>query len=914
MNLPLSPGFFPRLEPSENDMQKWQESSDVLLKHLRSKLHSSSWQKLPCRNGIDLQKTNNIKKKQTSIVLCGNVYVAGTVSEVLDLFSITTTDAYRKTMASLYGNSPLLDAVCLFAMQPRMGKSMQCSVKWNAFEIDGEGGEDYCLMECTGLKSSKDDDDTSWGYCIQHSVTRKEVPDLQSMCSLTRSFLEGMGIIIEPSLRPNMVRVSMVCQIEAPEASTTLSGRKRSLLTSTTRTSGHEDRMLSRMSTLLKNLIPTLERIRLSKMHFVHRLQWVPNAKRKCCAMCSKSFTMRKKHHCRQCGEVVCSKCAPLRDIDLNSIGISKLRICTGCVVKARSIHTTIVKRNTSTRTSGGTARKDDSELTRQNGFYEEIISPSPPSLMKSNNSSITSSSSTSSTKSTKEYVDIANTIVTSESNDDYVRFSAILRRATTVPEVARNSFLKDTFLEISESFLEVEENEETLSIGERISIEENVQEEKEEDEPLFPDLMGTLHERLASIKHKLDDNKTSIKNAHKPQDFIIQEDEKLSPVASKGRLSHLSNDSTPRSTTSSIEDITMAEIQALRMQAEAPQNEKDAHATRELLVKSIGQVERQVQFWERQSQASAEKIYNQEDEKPEEDERTLLQSSYSTRHKICFKSMVDELHEIMGLPTISSATVAMATKSAAVAKKAAVTKAVATKKATVTRRASPPEVVELQEVAAESSAMNRTRRSDSNTSNSSVESFVSNASDVENYRQAAELFLYRSTKTDEKNFIEKDEIAEKEEEPIVEIVQEPNNSLKTTKLSEPRKQPRDAPLLQSHVQQHMRQLWSRNLTKATSIIQQALMTMVNVLTVVLQLGLQSEFTVLKRSDSLYASVLLNVLGSDDLLKLAGYLSFPKKLILQEIEIDRIQCVLSVLEAELERVHNTTDLPVEFSM
>lgn len=59
---------------------------------------------------------------------------------------------------------------------------------------------------------------------------------------------------------------------------------------------------------------------------------WLPDSYARRCLICKDSFTMvRRRHHCRGCGKLVCGRCSGYR---LAMIGYSKLqRTCTTCFV-----------------------------------------------------------------------------------------------------------------------------------------------------------------------------------------------------------------------------------------------------------------------------------------------------------------------------------------------------------------------------------------------------------------------------------------------------------------------------------------------------------------------------------------------------------------------------------------------------
>ena len=63
------------------------------------------------------------------------------------------------------------------------------------------------------------------------------------------------------------------------------------------------------------------------------RAVWVPDSHSKECMICGLKFTaFNRKHHCRQCGRVVCSTCSPHRVlIDPQTEGKPE-RACSECM------------------------------------------------------------------------------------------------------------------------------------------------------------------------------------------------------------------------------------------------------------------------------------------------------------------------------------------------------------------------------------------------------------------------------------------------------------------------------------------------------------------------------------------------------------------------------------------------------
>ncbi|KAF0686205.1 Aste57867_21991 [Aphanomyces stellatus] len=66
----------------------------------------------------------------------------------------------------------------------------------------------------------------------------------------------------------------------------------------------------------------------------VHADDWVCDYERTLCHVCTRNFsTFRRKHHCRMCGEVVCRNCTLYKNVNIISIGTTKVRICLSCIV-----------------------------------------------------------------------------------------------------------------------------------------------------------------------------------------------------------------------------------------------------------------------------------------------------------------------------------------------------------------------------------------------------------------------------------------------------------------------------------------------------------------------------------------------------------------------------------------------------
>merc|ERR1719401_426320 len=60
--------------------------------------------------------------------------------------------------------------------------------------------------------------------------------------------------------------------------------------------------------------------------------KWVDDARAPACMRCHTAFnTFKRRHHCRKCGEVVCSTCSPNRMLLPEVHATREQRICTAC-------------------------------------------------------------------------------------------------------------------------------------------------------------------------------------------------------------------------------------------------------------------------------------------------------------------------------------------------------------------------------------------------------------------------------------------------------------------------------------------------------------------------------------------------------------------------------------------------------
>ncbi|KAJ0403295.1 hypothetical protein ATCC90586_007553 [Pythium insidiosum] len=353
MEFPVKPDFFPTVRASPDERERYVSRCEHSVQVLRKLVRDDKWKRIQSSKGMTIGKLHCIEERpgdrrgaaRACLVLCASVLTSGTVSEVLEALASPVTEDYRRAMAFLYKDQ-FLDGVCLHTLATRSPEALT-TIKWLAMREPrgttslplahsigsssvvlgagssggGMAGADYCIVEHSGLQREADKPDAVFGFCVQESVVRdREVPAMPGL-GLRRGELHRTGILVLPTERKDVVQVSSILQMDTTPA------RSKAAL---------EKLMIQRVSAV-QRLPLWLDRRRLSRMQFISRDDWVRDEDRRACVLCLKVFGLRRKHHCRKCGEVVCSVCAPPREVEVDNYGVANIRICQACMIRSRS-------------------------------------------------------------------------------------------------------------------------------------------------------------------------------------------------------------------------------------------------------------------------------------------------------------------------------------------------------------------------------------------------------------------------------------------------------------------------------------------------------------------------------------------------------------------------------------------------
>lgn len=300
------------------------------------------------RNGVDelLDKTNDItfwkfereKDDTTCYVHCQNnerlTYAAraittieGSISSVLECLRSYETEKYRMMLQSMYPKN-YLDAEVVYKhsiidsqgqFAPKLTNE-SITLKWMALSSGKRlsRGKEMLLREYCAIYEGH----PRYG---QVGICRFESYD-------------GPGAMYSYRCKPDTYNLTVFEPSSYIIRHAPQKGFVQVVLTLALRTARGEDNVSSgvkllatRMAHNLHYLKPTMQQIVLQPKLMVKNVVWVKDGDRSTCTACQQAFSMlRRRHHCRFCGEVVCGSCT-----EFKYVCNIKVRICTTCLRKS---------------------------------------------------------------------------------------------------------------------------------------------------------------------------------------------------------------------------------------------------------------------------------------------------------------------------------------------------------------------------------------------------------------------------------------------------------------------------------------------------------------------------------------------------------------------------------------------------
>ncbi|KAL8022813.1 putative FYVE zinc finger, Zinc finger, FYVE/PHD-type, Zinc finger, RING/FYVE/PHD-type [Plasmopara halstedii] len=360
---PLYSGFFPQVVLTIDEIMHYRRLGKERVSQLMRIIDDADciyrWTDLKARNNRIVQKAQfwdiqlNTKQpvaQQPSIIFKSSAHLVDVqTDEILEAIAKVKTRDARRASSYLYGDN-VVDTQTLLTFptsseQTKPNYSYR-AVKWCLLRNKRKETStrlDFCYLEYAGKKKDRSAPNSVVGFCIQESIAKdREVPTLERYDILRGQFVRT-GFLITKTRQTNILKVTAIAQVDG------------ALESAAVRVAMEE--IMVNYVTAVHRVKGLLERQRMGRLQYLDEWNWVSSKERKACAVCLRSFYFHRKYHCTTCGEVVCSTCAPLRELDepLNEHTHS-LRVCSVCMAQAGS--------RASTSMFSGVTRSED-------GFFE---------------------------------------------------------------------------------------------------------------------------------------------------------------------------------------------------------------------------------------------------------------------------------------------------------------------------------------------------------------------------------------------------------------------------------------------------------------------------------------------------------------------------------------------------------------
>ncbi|CCI44135.1 unnamed protein product [Albugo candida] len=268
------------------------------------------------------------KNLQIYEACCNEVYTIKGVTtvnaplvQVMQMLRMEDSDRMRDVMGKIFGTL-FLDGVVLYRAKEdpsRVNESM--TVNWMALQSAKPNlpHRDYLFLRYGDVMEKMDECESASrtglyvGASVWESIQLDGCAPLPASQNVVRLRMRRCGIVAEELNEEKSLRISLYIS-EGHPGRATVSTLTRSWMT----------KMVSCVTEISNTLIARalVSQTILSKKQFKDGFA---------CCQCQKPFSMiRRKHHCRICGDVVCSRCSELKNLKQGGMN-KELRICANC-------------------------------------------------------------------------------------------------------------------------------------------------------------------------------------------------------------------------------------------------------------------------------------------------------------------------------------------------------------------------------------------------------------------------------------------------------------------------------------------------------------------------------------------------------------------------------------------------------
>ncbi|POM72438.1 Hypothetical protein PHPALM_10844 [Phytophthora palmivora] len=337
-HFPLPDDYFPEIHLTSKEIKNYEAQMQEIVKNALAEyeLHEAKGMypvyRAPWNLVSKVEGLTTIKKETPDSPTSSQARIFGRINgdyrHFIDFFYAETSAelfAWNQFMFGYATDAAVLKNIHTVASKK---KCLYMGVKWTCLNPSPlVKKRDNCYMEY--LIYTKDLRGRDVGVRVTLPLDIPECPELPKKLKTKRIRLNTVWISRPADNEPNVTEFFMLAQNNFNGLAVTTNYYKR-------------------MMNILMNMAVFVDSRRILMQGVVTRKNWAKSKSRKSCSVCSRKFgPTRRRHHCRLCGDLICRRCAIVRDApkeeDADSAAgsnrtfeIVKTKFCVLCVTKMR--------------------------------------------------------------------------------------------------------------------------------------------------------------------------------------------------------------------------------------------------------------------------------------------------------------------------------------------------------------------------------------------------------------------------------------------------------------------------------------------------------------------------------------------------------------------------------------------------
>ncbi|KAL4085571.1 hypothetical protein PRIC1_014907 [Phytophthora ramorum] len=335
---PLPDDYFPEIHLTSKETKNYEKQMQEIVKNALAEyeLHEAKGlnpvYRAPWTAVSKVEGLTTIKKETPDSPTASQARIFGRINgdyrHFIDFFYAETSAelfAWNQFMFGYATDAAVLKNIHTVASKK---KCLYMGIKWTCLSPSPlVKKRDNCYMEY--LIYTKDLRGRDVGVRVTLPLDIPECPDLPKKLKTKRIRLNTIWISRPADREPNVTEFFMLSQNNFNGLAVTANYYKR-------------------MMNILMNMAVFVDSRRILMQGVVKRDSWAKSGSRKSCSVCSRKFgPTRRRHHCRLCGDLICRRCAIVRDAPKEdetgsalganrTFAIVKTKFCVLCVTKMR--------------------------------------------------------------------------------------------------------------------------------------------------------------------------------------------------------------------------------------------------------------------------------------------------------------------------------------------------------------------------------------------------------------------------------------------------------------------------------------------------------------------------------------------------------------------------------------------------